>query len=89
MTYEFVRFEKAKAKNKKYSAILRDTKTNKIKIVNFGQLPYKHYKDSTGLGLYKDLDHGDEKRRDSFRARFKEAEKEKYSASWFAYHYLW
>lgn len=89
MTYEFIRFEKAKAENKKYSAILLDTKTKKLKRVNFGQLPYKHYKDTTGLGLYKNLDHGDEKRRESFRARFKENSKVKYSATWFAYHFLW
>ncbi len=88
MTYEFIKFEKAKAKNKKYSAFLRDTDTNRVKIVNFGQLPYKQYKD-TALGLYKDLNHGDEKRRESFRARFKEDAKEKYSASWFAYNFLW
>lgn len=87
MTYEFVKFEKAKAENKKYSAILRDSETNRIKTVNFGQLPYQHFKDSTPLKLYSNLDHGDEKRRDSFRARFKKAEK--FSASWFAYHYLW
>ena len=36
--------------------------------IYFGQLPYGHYKDRTGI--WDDLDHEDEKRRDAFRRRF-------------------
>jgi hypothetical protein len=89
MTYEFIRFEKAKAKGKKYSAILMNTETKRTKRVNFGDSSMEQYKDTTGLGLYSNLDHNDEDRRESFRARFRESAKVKYSPSWFSYNFLW
>jgi len=49
----------------------------------------EQYKDTTGLGLYSNLDHNDEDRRESFRARFRESAKVKYSPSWFSYNFLW
>jgi len=40
------------------------------KIIHFGQLPYQHFKDLTGL-LPKSLNHGDKKRQKSYLARTK------------------
>ena len=87
--YQFIKFEKSKSPNKKYSAILKNKKTGRIKTVNFGDIRYQHYRDSTGLGLYSNLNHGDNKRRDNFLKRFEKSSKKKYSASWFAKNYLW
>jgi hypothetical protein len=67
--YEFVRFEKATAKNKKYKAILRNKRTNKNFIVNFGDVRYQHYRDSTGLKLYTHLDHLDKERKKNYVKR--------------------
>jgi len=87
--YDFIEFRKSRHKGKKYAAILRNKKTNRLKTVNFGDLEYDHYQDKTNLKLYSDMDHGDEKRRDSFRARFGRMAKKKYSPAYFAYNFLW
>lgn len=82
--------------NHKYTAILPDGKR-----VSFGHKDYEHYKDSVpkslGGGLWSHRDHGDPKRRDSYRARHGGMKckdgvsciTKKYSPSWFAYFYLW
>ena len=57
-------FEKSKKKNKKYS--VNTPKGNKI---DFGQLPYFHFKDTTDLKLYSDLNHNDKKRQKNFCKR--------------------
>ena len=36
-------------KHKKYVAVLRNTKTNRLKHVHFGDSRYQHYKDRTKL----------------------------------------
>jgi hypothetical protein len=87
--YQFVKFEKSNAENKKYAAILKNKKTGRFKTVNFGDIRFEQFRDSTGLGLYSNLDHGDNKRRDNFLKRFAKSSKKKYSASWFAKNYLW
>ena len=87
--YEFIRFEKSKAKDKKYVAILRNKKTNKPKLVNFGSLSNQHYKDSTGLNLYSHLNHNYEQRRKNFKKRFARLLDKKYTATWFSNNYLW
>jgi len=87
--FNLVRFEKAKAKNKKYSAILEDRKTGKQKRVNFGDTRYQQFKDSTGLGLYSDKDHNDPERRRLYRARHAKTAEVKWSPSWFSMNYLW
>lgn len=83
-----VRFERSDRKNKKYNAILIKNNTI-IKKVPFGDTRYQQYKDITGLSLYSHLNHYDEKRRRSYRARHANTAKKKYSASWFALNYLW
>lgn len=88
--YTLIGFEKSKEKNKKYSAIIEHKKTKKKVRLNFGQLPYQQYMDSTPLKLYSHLDHNDEKRRKNYQARHKVYLKDGYfSPSYFSYNYLW
>ena len=88
--YKFVKFQKSKAKNKKYSAILKNKETNRTVTVNFGDKRYQQYNDSTGLGLYSHLNHNDKKRRSLYRARHKVHLKPGYySPAFFSYKYLW
>ena len=87
--YTFVKFQKATG-TKKYNAILRNKKTGREVKVGFGAKGYEHFKDKA-LGSYSSLNHNDSKRRASYRARHKgegDASR-KYSAGWFAWHYLW
>ena len=82
-------FEKAKAQNKKYIAIIvnKDGETKKI---NFGDNRYEQYKDNTGLGIYSNLDHNDISRRRLYRLRHhKDIEEECFSSGYFALKYLW
>ena len=89
MALKFIKFEKSKAKNKKYVAILKNTETGRTKKINFGDKRYQHYRDKTGLGLYSHLDHRDPERRRRYRARHGKTMTKKYSASWFSAKYLW
>lgn len=84
---------KSTAKNKKYSVYVM--KNGKKKLIHFGQLPYKHFKDK--IGLYKNLDHNDKERRDRYLKRAKGIKnkegkitwKDKNSANYYAVKYLW
>jgi hypothetical protein len=89
--YDFVKFEKAKAKNKKYSAILRNKTTKKTVRVNFGDSRYEQYKDSTGLGLWSHKNHLDVKRRKNYRLRHANHAGRPgfYSPGRFSYEKLW
>ena len=59
-------FHRSRRKDKKYMVL-----TPGGKWVHFGDSSMEQYKDSTGLGLYKHLDHGDKIRRKSYLARAK------------------
>ena len=59
-----LKFEKSKSKNKKYAVI-----TPSGKKINFGDLRYEHFKDTTPLKLYKNLNHNDKKRQKNYCAR--------------------
>jgi hypothetical protein len=88
--YKFMRFEKSHLKNKKYNAILKNTKyTNKYKTVPFGDPKYSQYKDRTGLGLYSHKDHNDKLRRLKYRLRHGNNIKNKFSSAYFSYFFLW
>jgi hypothetical protein len=72
--WKIKRFEKAKAKRKKYTAILENKETGKTRRMNFGAIkkdgrPYEQYEDTTGLGLYSKYDHKDKERRRRYRLR--------------------
>lgn len=75
-------------KNKKYSVLAYNPKTKEYEyLLSFGQLPYQHYKDTTPLKLYTNLNHHDKERRRLYYARHGKAQK--YSAKWFSHKYLW
>lgn len=69
MEETIVKIEKAKAKNKKYSAYIKNKKTGKIKKINFGDSRYENFKDSTPLKLFSNKNHGDKKRRENYFLR--------------------
>ena len=47
---------------KKYTAFVKNKKTNKTRKIHFGDNRYPQYRDSTSLKLYKHKNHGDIKR---------------------------
>lgn len=87
-----VEFKKSTRKNNKYMV-----KTPSGKWIHFGQRTAQHFKDSTGLGLYSHLDHGDKKRRASYLARAKGIKnkqgkltwKNKESSNYYSIKFLW
>lgn len=88
--YKLIKFEKSDRKNKKYNAILQNKINNKIVKIPFGHSSYEQFKDSTGLGLYSNKDHGDLKRRQLYRQRHaKDIRKGYYSPGYMAYYFLW
>ena len=100
MKETIVRIEKATAKNKKYSAFVKNKITKKIRKINFGSSINEQYKDSTPLKLYSSKDHGDKKRRKQYFQRFcnvptkaeavkKEKAKNVYTAKLLSHLYLW
>lgn len=86
--YKLLRFEKSEIKNKKYDAILRH-ESGKLKRIPFGDTRYEHFRDSTGLGLYSNLDHGDRKRQINYLKRMKKSKDNLFSSSYFSSNYLW
>jgi hypothetical protein len=74
-------FKKSKRKNKKY-----DVFKNNRYIVSFGDNRYQQYKDK--IGIYKDLNHGDKKRRDNYYSRHGK-ESRLGTAKYFSHKYLW
>ncbi len=100
MQETIVRIEKAKAKHKKYSAIVRNKITKKERKINFGDNRYENFKDSTPLKLYSSKNHGDKKRRKNYFMRHsgvatksqavaKEKAKGKYTPKLLSHIYLW
>jgi len=88
--YSLKGFRKSKSKNKKYDALLVNKKTGRSKTIPFGDKRYQHYKDSTGLGLYSNLNHGDKERRKKYKQRHQGFIKQgQYSAAYFSMRYLW
>jgi len=89
--YEFVKFIKANKRDKMYVAILRNKKSGRIKQIPFGSSKHENYGDRTGLNAWPKLVHGDIKRLERYRKRHEGEgdDDEKYSAGWFAYHFLW
>ena len=68
---------------------MENKKTGKHKIIPFGDIRYQQYKDQTGLGLYSDKDHGDPKRRQSYRKRHEGEQNHMFSSGYFSFYYLW
>ena len=88
--YTFIEFKRSTVNNKKYMAILKNKQNARVVKVHFGDSRYEHFKDKTGLGLYKHLNHNDEARRARFRSRHSSYIKEdSYSPAFFSVEYLW
>jgi len=89
MKYEF---KKSTRKTHKYMV-----KTPSGKWIHFGSAKMSQYKDTTGLGLYSDKDHNDEKRRERYLKRAKAIKNKKgeltydnpESSNYFSINYLW
>lgn len=86
--YKLLRFEISEQKNKKYNAILRHTNGH-LKKIPFGDKRYEQFRDSTGLGIYSNLDHGDRKRQINYLKRHEKTRHNLYSSSYFSANYLW
>ena len=88
--YKLIGFEKSKRKYKKYDALIKNKNTKKLIKIPFGDTRYQQYKDSTGLGLYTDLNHNDKQRRMRYITRHRRWVKDNYySPSFFSMYYLW
>lgn len=61
--------------------------TNNKKLFSFGDTRYEQYKDK--LGYYSSKDHGDTKRRDSYKKRHAKDNLDRLSPGYMSMHYLW
>lgn len=75
-------FRRSTRRFKKYDVFTKDMKY----ITSFGDIRYQSYKDA--VGLYKKLDHGDERRRERYYQRHGKTAK-KNTAKYFSHKYLW
>ena len=91
--FRLLGFQKSNKKNKMYDALIMNKhlqNINKVIFIPFGDKNYQNYHDLTGLNKYPNLIHGEEKRRNAYRARAKHNLKDGYfSPSYFSYFYLW
>lgn len=55
--------------DKKYTATVKNNKTDKNRIIHFGHKDYQQYKDRTKIGLYTYKNHGDKKRQRNYYNR--------------------
>ena len=62
MKEKILKIMKSKRRYKKYTAIIQDKTSKKIRILHFGDNRYPQYRDSTKLGLYSKTNHNDIKR---------------------------
>lgn len=86
--YELIKFQVSDTKNKKYDAILRHN-SGRLKKIPFGDKRYEQFRDSTGLGVYSNLDHGDRKRQINYLKRHANTKDNIFSSSYFSANYLW
>lgn len=90
INYKLEGFEPSHLKTKKYNAVLSDKDSGRLVRVPFGDPTYAQFKDSTGLGIYSHLDHGDHARRKAFRKRHTVFLKPgMFSPAYFSLKYLW
>jgi hypothetical protein len=74
----------SQAKHKKYSVYVK--KDGRVKLIHFGDLRYQHFRDK--LGVYKHLDHEDNKRRERYYTRHGKATGRD-SAKYWSHRILW
>ena len=89
-------------KGKKYGAVIR-THDGHTRRIYFGARGFQQFQDSTGMGLYSHMDHGDPKRRAAYFSRHSGGETTKraalsremalsggiYNAKILSHQYLW
>lgn len=68
MKEKILKFVKGPHK-KKYTAYIKNKKTEKIRILHFGHKDYEQYKDRTPNGIYTSRNHGDKKRQQNYYNR--------------------
>ena len=101
MKETIVNFEKGPG-DKKYTAIVKNKLTQKIRKLHFGHKDYQQFKDRTNIGLYSRRDHHDKNRQRNYynrhsgekkrgKAILKEKKKSKgyYNAKILSHQYLW
>lgn len=92
---DLYKIKKSNRKNKKYMVLVKG-KTGKPKTIHFGDTRYEHFED-TALGLYKNLNHYDMKRRERYLKRAKGIKdkegkltwKDKNSPNYYSVKFLW
>lgn len=83
-------FKRSNAEGKKYSALIQNKTNKRIRTINFGSSSHEQFKDSTGLGLYSGLNHGDRERQKKYKSRHAVfIRKGFYSPGYFSMRYLW
>lgn len=89
-------FAKSTSKGKKYMTRV-DLGNGKTKIIHFGDLKHEHFKDSTGLGLFSHLNHGDKIRQEKYKKRASKIKDkngnytylDKTKSNYYSYNFLW
>lgn len=88
--YDLQGFRKSHKQYKKYDAILINKNTGKIIYMPFGHTRYENFRDMTGLDLYPDKIHNNNKRRELYKIRHQHNLKFGYfSPSFFSFYFLW
>ena len=68
MREKIIKFKRGSGE-KKYTAYIKNKKTNKVRVLHFGHKDYEQYKDRTKLGLYSKRNHGNKKRQQNYYNR--------------------
>ena len=90
------KIQKSTRKHKKYMVLVKG-KSGRPKIIHFGDKRYQHFKDTTPLGLYKNLNHFDNERRERYLKRARGIKnkagelthKDKNSPNYYSIKFLW
>ena len=80
MKEKIIQFEKSDRKGKKYKVIVKNIETGKTRTIHFGGLGYQQFRDSTPLGLYSQLNHGETRRKQRYYTRHSGGIKKKNAA---------
>jgi hypothetical protein len=93
---ELYKIKKSTRKFKKYMVLVKG-KSGRPKTIHFGDTRYQHFKDTTPLALYKNLNHFDTKRRERYLKRAKGIKnkageltyKDRNSSNYYSVRFLW
>ena len=90
--YVLIKITKSTNQNKKYDANIMNNITGAITLVPFGTVNKRHYRDTTELKLYKDLDHLNLNLREEYINQNKdkfEGSKNKFTSDYFTAKFLY